>query len=149
MREERDAVRGLVERAAEEARQAGVRLDIERAAATIHAANADEELAAALDAGRLERWTQDAALGAIPPAATADAPAGTDGRAEKARARRQAARLNQARRAVESARKKRDRAAARAERARDELARLEGAEEAAAAALAEAEEELGRRERET
>jgi hypothetical protein len=148
MREERGAVQGLVERAAAAARQAGVRLDTERAAATIHAANADEELGAALDAGRLERWAQDASLGPIPATAAAGTPAGPDAREEAARARRQAARLNQARRAIDAARKKRDRAAARAEKARDELARLEEAKEEEEAALAEAEEELARRERE-
>jgi hypothetical protein len=156
MREERDAVGRLVERAAEEAERAGLKLDRERAAATIHAANADDEVGAALDSGRLVSWAREASLGPLPPPTPKREPDTRKREARKAtprkddaRARRRAAERRQAGRAAESARKKRDRAADRVEKARAELARLEEAERTAAGALAEAEKRLGRLERET
>ena len=117
-----------------------MRADSERAASTIHAANADDGLRAALATGRLERWARDESLGGIP---SAPRRSRGDGREQAAREKRRKAELREARRRVDAALRRQSRAAGRAAKAREELAGLEEAERAAAAELADAERRLG------
>jgi len=141
MREERGAVRRLVDAALAEGGEAGVRVDPERAASTIHAANADEGLRADLAAGRLERWARGEPLGGV---RTLPRPSRGGGRGGAERERRRKAELREAMRRVESARKRNARAAEKAEKGRRELARLEEAERSAAAELEEVQRSLER-----
>src|SRR4051794_12634767 len=147
---ERAAVQRLVDLAAQEARRADRELHRDRAASTLHAANADEDLGQALRAGRLTRWAQHISLGPGGASDVAADPRAASSKERKQRGderRRRASEKRAAERALEAAKKKAARARDRLEEARTELSRLESAHEAAAREQAAAEDRLSKIER--
>jgi hypothetical protein len=149
MEDERKATRALVEAAEailEEAGQSGIRTTLVRVEETLHAAAADEELAARLQEGRLAKEQEAAGFGfASLPAGAAAPKRAKRGAAPSAKRREAEAKLSEAEDDLEEARAAVKDASRAVEARRRELARAERELDARSSAVKSAEREVERR----